>query len=84
MLYLCMNKQINDMEKLNVKKSNFKPEMDYNEWAKKFNVGSGYVQPTKYFQGHTNWSMKPIGVAKYINETPIERFFRVLFNKFKF
>lgn len=71
-------------KKLNVQPSKYTHKMSYNEWTKHFNVGGGYVEPTKYFQGHTNWSMKPIGVAKYINETPIERFFRVLFNKIKF
>ena len=68
-------------KKLNCKMSTFKPTMTYNEWTKHFNVGGGYVEPTKYFQGNPSWNTKPIGVARYIHELPIERFFRVLFSK---
>lgn len=80
MLYICGTKQ-NDMDKLNVKKSNYSHRMSYNEWAKEFNVGSGYVEPTKYYQGNPGPGIKPIGVANYLDETPFERFFRILFNK---
>jgi hypothetical protein len=72
-----------NMEKLNVKPSNHKHLMSYNDWAREFNVGSGYVEPTKYFQGNPGPGIQPMGVAKIINETSIERFFRILYNKLK-
>lgn len=71
------------MEKLRVKKSDFKSDLSFNEWCEKYNLGKGYVRPTQYFQGHKNWSMEPIGVAKYIYESPIERLFRVLKSRLK-
>ena len=71
------------MEKLNVKPSQYTHRMSYNEWTKEFNVGRGYVEPTKYYQGNPSCGIKPMGVARLINETPIERFFSVLFNKLK-
>lgn len=83
LLYLCINKINNDMEKLRVKKSDFKSDLSFNEWCEKYNLGKGYIQPTQYFQGHKNWSMEPIGVAKYIHENPIERLFRVLKSRLK-
>ena len=71
------------MKNLNVKPSKQTHTMSYNEWAKEFNVGRGYVEQTKYYQGNPSCGIKPMGVARLINETPIERFFSVLFNKLK-
>ncbi len=71
------------MEKLNVKPSKYKHRMSYNEWTKEFRVGSGYVEPTKFYQGNPGPGIQPIGVARIINETPFERFFRILTNKLK-
>lgn len=43
------------MEKLKIKRSDFKHEMNYNEWVEKFNFGGDYIQPTQYYQGNTGW-----------------------------
>jgi hypothetical protein len=72
---------LNDMEKLNVKPSKYKHRMSYNEWTKEFRVGSGYVEPPKLYQGNPSCGIRPIGVAKVIDETPFEKFVRVLINK---
>lgn len=69
------------MEKLNVKPSKFKHKLTYNEWTKEFRVGSGYVEPSKLYQGNPSCGIKPIGVAKVLDESPFERFVRILFNK---
>ncbi len=37
----------NQENKLKCKPSQFKTEMSFNEWAEKYNVGRGYVPPTK-------------------------------------
>lgn len=69
------------MEKLNVKPSKYKHKLSYNEWAREFRVGSGYVEPSKLYQGNPSCGIRPIGVAKVLDESPIERFLRILFNK---
>lgn len=69
------------MEKLNVKPSKYKHKLSYNEWAREFRVGSGYVEQPKLYQGNPSCGIRPIGVAKVINESPFERFVRILFNK---
>lgn len=46
------------MEKLRIKESKFKPEMEYNDWTKQFNVGGGYIEPTKYYNGNTGWGQQ--------------------------
>lgn len=38
--------------KLKVKPSKFKSPLTFNEWVEKYKVSSGYVEPTKYFQGN--------------------------------
>lgn len=41
------------MEKnLKVRPSKFKTTLTFNEWVEKYKVSSGYVEPTKYFQGN--------------------------------
>jgi hypothetical protein len=79
--YIFVETKQNDMDNLNVKPSKYTHRMGYNEWAREFNVGSGYVEPTKYYQGNPGPGIKPIGVANYLTETSFERFFRILFNK---
>jgi len=81
--YTFVETNLNDMEKLNVKPSKYKHRVSYNEWAKEFNVGGGYIEPTKYYQGNPSCGIRPIGVARVINETPFERFFRILIKKLK-
>ena len=71
------------MKNLNVKPSKQTHTMSYNEWAKEFNVGSGYIEPTKYYQGNPSCGIKPMGVARLIDETPFQWFFRVLYYKLK-
>jgi hypothetical protein len=44
-------------KKLKVKLSNFKTTLTFNEWCEKYNVGSHYVEPTKYFTGHLGSTM---------------------------
>lgn len=39
-------------KKLRVKPSKFKSTLTFNEWVEKYKVSSGYVEPTKYFQGN--------------------------------
>jgi hypothetical protein len=56
-------------------------EMSLNEWVVKFNVSSQHQKKTDYYQGNPSVGIKPVGVAKYLDETPFERFLRVLFIK---
>lgn len=69
-----------ETKKLKCKMSTFKSELSFNEWSEKYNVGRGYVEPTKYFQGNPGAGIHPIGVCREIKENPIERFFKSLFN----
>jgi hypothetical protein len=85
MLYICINKSINDMEtqekKLRCKMSTFKSELSFNEWSEKYNVGRGYVEPTKYFQGNPSCGVHPIGVCREEVISPFEKFFRMFIKK---
>lgn len=75
---LTLYKQnLNDMENQKVTER----EMSFNEWVVKFNVSSSHQIKTDYFQGNPSGGIRPVGVAKYLDETPFERFVRVLFNK---
>jgi hypothetical protein len=47
----------------------------------RYNVSSGHQVKTNYYQGNPSCGIKPIGVAKYLDETPFGRFVRVLFTK---
>jgi hypothetical protein len=38
--------------KLKVKLSTFQTSLTFNEWVEKYNVSSGYIEPTKYYQGN--------------------------------
>jgi len=69
------------MNNLKLKETKYTHRMNYNEWVKEFNVGSGYIQPTKYYQGNVGPGIKPIGVANYLTEKSFQRFFRIIFNK---
>ena len=53
------NQLTQEPKKLNAKMSDFKTDMSYNEWVKKFNVSRDYVEPTKYFQGNPMVSRVP-------------------------
>jgi hypothetical protein len=44
------------MNNLKVKTSDYKQELDYNEWVMKFNFGGDYIKPTQYYQGNPSWS----------------------------
>ena len=50
---------------LKCKPSQFKSELTFNEWAEKYNVGRGYVQPTKYFQGNPSSGYTPIETESF-------------------
>ena len=39
-------------ERLRVKYSEFKTDLTYNEWVEQYGVSSGYIEPTKYYQGN--------------------------------
>lgn len=39
-------------ERLRVKYSEFKTDLTYNEWVEQYRVSSGYIEPTKYYQGN--------------------------------
>jgi hypothetical protein len=39
-------------KKLKVRPSTFQTTLTFNEWVEKYNVSSGYIEPTKYFQGN--------------------------------
>lgn len=39
-------------KKLRVTPSKFKPTLTFNEWVEKYKVSSGYIEPTKYYQGN--------------------------------
>ena len=79
--YIFVETNLNDMENLRVKQSQYKSELSFNEWVMKYNVSGGYQEKTNYYQGNPSCGIRPIGVAKYINETPFERFVRVLLTK---
>ena len=55
------------------KKKEMERELTYNEWVKKFKVSSGYVEPTKYFQGNPSSGFKPIEF-----ETKLQRLLKLL------
>jgi hypothetical protein len=69
------------MENLKVKTCDFESKLSFNDWVKEFNVSSQHELRTNYYQGNPSSGIRPIGVAKYLDETPFERFVRVLFNK---
>jgi len=50
---------------LKCKPSKFKSELTFNEWAEKYNVGRGYVPPTKYFQGNPSSGYTPIETESF-------------------
>jgi hypothetical protein len=52
---------------------NIKRELTYNEWVEKYKVSSGYVEPTRYFEGNPSSGFSPIET-----ETTLQRFFRLL------
>ena len=56
-----------------IKMENFKRELTYNEWVEKYKVSSGYVEPTRYFQGNPSSGFSPIET-----ETTLQRLFRLL------
>jgi hypothetical protein len=55
------------------KKKEMERELTYNEWVEKYKVSSGYVEPTKYFQGNPSSGFKPIE-----NLTTFQRFLKLL------
>ena len=66
-----MNKKT---KKMNTSNNQTKRELSFNEWVTKYNVGSGYVEPTKYFQGNPSSGFRPMEET----ESFIQRFFRLL------
>ena len=69
------------MKQLNVKPTKTKHSMSYNEWTRELGVSSAYVERPKFFQGNPSFNVQPIGVAKYLNETFLERIVRIMFNR---
>lgn len=69
------------MKNIKVKTSEYKRELSFNEWVERYNVSGGYYDKPNYYQGNPNCGIKPIGVAKYLDESPFGRFVRVMFNK---
>ena len=57
----------NQENKLRVKLSPFKSDLTFNEWVEKYKVGSGYVEPTKYFQGNPSCGVKPMELQRVGN-----------------
>ena len=57
----------NQENKLRVKLSPFKSDLTFNEWVEKYKVGSGYVEPTKYFQGNPSSGIKPMELQRVGN-----------------
>ena len=39
-------------KKLKVKYSDFQTTLSFNEWVERYRVSSGYIEPTKYYQGN--------------------------------
>ena len=60
---------------LKCKPSKFKSELTFNEWAEKYNVGRGYVQPTKYFQGNPTSGIQPLKLQR-VGNTFLNLFFK--------
>lgn len=54
-------------------KKEMERELTYNEWVEKYKVSSGYVEPTKYFQGNPSSGFKPIE-----HETFFQRLLKLL------
>jgi hypothetical protein len=69
-----MEQQQNE-KRLRVKYSTFQTEMSFNEWVSKYGVSSGYVEPTKYFQGNPSCGIHP---SVNLEEHPIRTFLRNL------
>ena len=57
----------NQENKLRVKLSPFKSDLTFNEWVEKYKVGSGYVEPTKYFQGNPTSGIEPLKLQRVGN-----------------
>ncbi len=68
-------------KKLKVKYSNFQTNLTFNEWVKETKFGSGYVAPTKYFEG--NIPRQPQLFQSLENLTPKVNFTDKILNKFK-
>lgn len=47
-----MQENNQEQKKLRVKLSTFQTTLTFNEWVEKYNVSSGYIEPTRYFQGN--------------------------------
>lgn len=43
-------------KKLKVKYSDFKSNLTYNQWCKKYNVSRYYTEPTPFYRGNTQWN----------------------------
>ena len=41
-----------EQKRLRVRLSTFQTNLSFNEWVEKYNVSSGYIEPTRYFQGN--------------------------------
>lgn len=65
----------NAPENLRVKVSTFQTDLSFNEWAEQFNVGSAYVEPTKYFQAN------PMKIQEQPQETFVDTMIRLLLIK---
>jgi hypothetical protein len=74
-LYLCRRK-LEDMESLKVRLGYQDRKYTFDEWVDKCNVGSLYVDCTRYFGGNPSCGVRPITTK----ETFIRKFLRFLFN----
>ena len=69
MLYLIIHSHQKKKEMENTNKR----ELTFNEWVMMYNVSSGYVEPTRLFQGNPSSGFKPMET-----ETTIQRFLKLL------
>lgn len=70
-------------KKLKVKLSTFQTDLTFNEWCKRYNVGSHYVEPTKYFTGNWKNTMDTRYEFDLKFEKPRGNKFTGIFNKLK-
>ena len=49
---------------LRVKYSNFQTDLTYNEWVKKYKVGTMVPFETKYFQGNPSCGIRPMEILR--------------------
>lgn len=68
-------------KKLKVKYSDFKSNLTYNQWCRKYNVSRYYTAPTPFYRGNTQWNTSTFQSVEDL--FPSISFTKKLINKIK-